>query len=125
MLIDTDVFIWFMRGNENARKALARQQEIILSAITYMELIQGLRNAMELRALRKALHAWNAKVLYVNEEISNRAVLYMEKHFLSHSLQLADALIGATASTYDLPLLTGNARHYKVITDLTLKKFRP
>ena len=125
MLIDTDVLIWFMRGNENARKILAGQREMTLSAVTYMELIQGLRNAKELQALRKALRAWNAKVLYVNEEISNRAVFYMEKHFLSHSLQLADALIGATASAYDLPLLTGNDKHYKVITDLTLKKFRP
>lgn len=125
MLIDTDVLIWFMRGNENARKALAGQREIILSAITYMEPIQGLRNTKELQALRKALHAWNAKVLYVNEEISNRAVLYMEKHFLGHSLQLADALIGATASAYGLPLLTGNDKHYKAIADITLKKFRP
>lgn len=125
MLVDTDVIIWFMRGNENARKALAVQRQLIFSAVTYMELIQGLRNTKELQALRQALHEWDAKILYVTEEISNRAVLYMEKHFLSHALQLADALIGATAAAHGLPLLTGNDKHYKIISDLAIKRFRP
>lgn len=125
MLVDTDVIIWFMRGNENARKALAVQRQLTFSAVTYMELIQGLRNTKELQALRQALHEWDAKILYVTEEISNRAVLYMEKHFLSHALQLADALIGATAAAHGLPLLTGNDKHYKIISDLTIKRFRP
>jgi predicted nucleic acid-binding protein len=47
------------------------------------------------------------------------------KHFLSHSLQLADALIGATAVAYGLPILTGNNKHYKILKDIQITKFRP
>jgi predicted nucleic acid-binding protein len=45
---------------------------------------------------------------------------------LSHSLKLADALIGgATAVSFGRPILTGNDKHYKVIKDVQVKKFRP
>jgi hypothetical protein len=49
----------------------------------------------------------------------------VEHHFLSHSLQLADALIGSTAVTHGIPLLTGNDKHYKMMKDVEIKKFRP
>jgi predicted nucleic acid-binding protein len=49
----------------------------------------------------------------------------VEQYFLSHSIQLADALIGATSTIYGLPLLTANTRHYKTIKNIILKKFRP
>ena len=52
-------------------------------------------------------------------------VTYMEQHFLSHSLQLADALIGATAIAYSLPILTGNDKHYNIVKDIQITKFRP
>jgi len=44
---------------------------------------------------------------------------------LSHSLSLADALIAATALHYQLPLLTANDKHYRMIADLNLDIFRP
>jgi hypothetical protein len=40
------------------------------------------------------------------------------------SFQLADALIGATAIAYGLPILTGNDKHYKILKDMQIKKFR-
>jgi predicted nucleic acid-binding protein len=79
----------------------------------------------EYNHLRKALHGWNAQILYVSEEISAKAMFCVEQHFLSHSMQLADALIGATAISYGLPILTGNHKHYKVMKDLVMKKFVP
>ncbi len=92
---------------------------------TYMELVQGMRNKDELNSLRKALHGWNAKILYISEEISVKAMFFVEQHYLNHSIQLADALIGATAIAYGLPILTGNDKHYKILNDLQLRKFRP
>jgi len=78
-----------------------------------------------LNSLRRSIHSWDAKVLYISEEISSKAMFYIEQHFLSHSLQLADALIGATALTYGLPILTGNDKHYRTVKDIQIKKFRP
>lgn len=125
MLIDTDVLIWYMRGNEKAYQVVENSNNFFISVVTYMELVQGLRNKKELNHLRKALHGWNAQILYVSEEISAKAMFYVEQHFLSHSMQLADAFIGATAIAYGFPLLTGNDKHYKIMKDLEIKKFAP
>lgn len=125
MIIDTDVLIWYMRGNEKAYKAVENTNNFFISVVTYMELVQGMRDKKELNTLRKALHTWNTKLVYISEEISVKAMFYVEQHFLSHSLQIADALIGATAVAYALPILTGNDKHYKVIKDIQIKRFRP
>ena len=114
-----------MKGNENAYKTIESMPPFYISVITYMELIQGMRGKNELNSLRQALFDWDATILYISEEISAKAMFLVEEHFLSHSVQLADALIGATAVAYGLPLLTGNAKHYKVMKNLQLKKFQP
>ena len=125
MLIDTDVLIWYLKGNDKAYEAIESSNNFFISVVTYMELVQGMRNKKELNSLRKALHIWNAQILYISEEISAKAMFYVEQHFLSHSMQLADALIGATAIAYGNPVLTGNDKHYKVLRDLEVKRFRP
>jgi hypothetical protein len=125
MIIDTDVLIWYMKGNQNAYKAIENSKHFFISVVTYMELVQGMRDKNELNNLRRALNAWGSKILYISEEISVKAMFFVEQHFLSHSIQLADALIGATAISHGLPILTGNDKHYKIIKDLQIKKFRP
>jgi len=125
MIIDTDVLIWYMKGNEKAYEVIDNSNILFISVVTYMELVQGMRNKTELINLRKALLGWNAQILYITEEISAKAMFYVEQHFLSHSIQLADALIGATAIAYGFPLLTANDKHYKVLKDIQIEKFRP
>jgi len=125
VLIDTDVIIWYMRGNENAFDIIENSNGFFISVVTYMELVQGMRNKKELTSLRKALHGWNTKILYVSEDISAKAMFFVEQHFLSHSIQLADALIGSTAIAYGLPILTGNEKHYKAMGDIKINKFIP
>ena len=125
LLVDTDVLIWYLRGNERAHETIESVHGFSISAITYMELVQGMRNKQELNSLRQALHRWNADVTYISEEISAKAMFYVEQHFLSHSLELADALIGASAISHGIPLLTGNEKHYRMLRDLELLKFVP
>jgi predicted nucleic acid-binding protein len=124
MLIDTDVFIWYMRGNKKAYAAIENDEDVHISVIAYMELVQGMRNKNELHALRRALKRWNAHLLYINEEISIQGLFLLE-YYLSHSLQTADALIAATALSHGLTLLTGNEKHYAMIRNLQLKNFKP
>lgn len=125
MLIDTDVLIWYLQGNEKAYQVIENSNNFHISVVTYMELVQGMRDKKELNNLRKGLHGWNAQIIYISEEISVKAMFYVEQHFLSHSMQLADALIGATAMVYGIPVLTGNDKHYRAIANLQIKKFRP
>jgi len=125
MLIDTDVLIWYMLGNRKALDEIEKHKNFSISVVTYMELVQGMRNSKELTALRKALKGWNCNIIYISEEISSKAMFYVEQHYLSHSMQIADAFIGATAASYGMPLLTGNGKHYKVAKEISLKIFKP
>ena len=125
MVVDTDVLIWYMKGNQNAYQAIEKSKHFSISVVTYIELVQGMRDKAELNNLRRALNAWGSKILYISEEISVKAMFFVEQHFLSHSIQLADALIGATAISHGLPILTGNHKHYKILKGLQVKKFRP
>ena len=123
-LVDTDVMIWYFRGNENARKLLHRI-DFAISSVTYMELLQGMRNKQELKQFQKMLNSWNIKVIYIDEEISAKAMHYMEEYCLSHALQLADSLIAATCTKHGLTLVTANDKHYRVLQDIDLMIFRP
>lgn len=125
MLVDTDVMIWHLRGHHGARRFLQELPRILISAVTYLELVQGMRNRRELMVLRRSLKGRGIAVLPVDERICDRTVLYVEEHFLSHALRLADALIAATALEHGLPLATANVKHYHVIQELDLVRFVP
>ena len=124
-LVDTDVLIWYMHGNENAKNKIESINGFYISAVTYMELVQGMRNKKELTTLRSALRKWGVEIIFINEDISAKAMFMVEQHYLSSSVEMADALIAATAVTKGLSLLTGNTKHYKVISNLELSEFRP
>lgn len=125
MLVDTDVLIWFFRGRPSAQAVIEDCPDIGLSAVTYMELVQGARNRKELRLLRRtiAVNVW--QILPITETISHRATMCVENHALSHGMQLADALIAATAIETGLTLITANTRHYKFLPDISLLRYRP
>ncbi|MEW5799201.1 MAG: type II toxin-antitoxin system VapC family toxin [Bacteroidota bacterium] len=124
-LIDTDVLIWYLRGNTKAKTVVEHQESFFISVVTYMELVQGMRNKKELAVLRSTLRQWGVKILYLNEEISVKAMFFVEHHYLSHSLQLADALIAATAFANGLTVLTADTKHYEVISDIEVAIFKP
>jgi predicted nucleic acid-binding protein len=125
MLVDTDVLVWYMRGNKKAKQVIGNTKGFSISVVSYIELVQGLRNKEELNVLRNSFRRLNAGIIYINEEISTKAMFLVEQYFLSHSIQLADALIGATSVIYGRPLLTANTKHYTIIKNIIIKKFRP
>ena len=122
-LVDSDVIIWNWRGRDAAAAVLGAEP-FAISAVTYMELVQGMRNAREFRRLQSDLKLWHTRMLPITEVISLQATQLVEAHFLSHHLQLADALIAATALEHKLALLTSNTRHFQPIKDLRLEAFR-
>ncbi len=125
MIIDTDVLIWELKGNEKARKVIHETLPFSVSVVTYIELVQGMRNKDELNRLIKQLSQWNVSVLQISRDISTRAMIYVEEYFLSHSMELADALIAATCITHSEEIITANDRHYKLIPNIQIRKFTP
>lgn len=123
MLVDTDVLIWHLRGYPQATRRLDRLNPLILSVVSYLELLQGMRNKAELVAVQKMLQRRQAVTLPLTEAITQRATELMEALALSHGLQMGDALIAATALDHGLPVLTGNVRHFAVVPSLLLEGF--
>ncbi len=125
MLVDTDVLIWHLRGYAQATRRLDALDEFVLSSVSYLEVLQGMRNKTELLAVKKMLERRSATLLPITEAITLRATGLMESLTLSHGLQLGDALIAATALEHRLPLLTANVRHFGAVGGLQLEAFVP
>lgn len=125
MIIDTDVMIWFLRGNQRAIDFVMDAMPFSISIVTYMELVQGMRDKRELAKMKKALADMNVEIIPLSEEISLRASDYVETYSLSHSMELADALIAGTCVAENDTLVTANDKHYKVVQALQMTVFRP
>lgn len=125
VLIDSDVLIWYARGNTRAITAIKNTPDWYISAVSYMELAQGCRNKTELKAMQKAFKSGEADVLPITPAISDAACTLVEKYALSHSLHMADALIAATALGHGLPLLTANTKHFSAVEGLRVVGFKP
>lgn len=123
MLIDTDVIIFSFRGNANAINILDEISNKEISIITYMEILQGMKNKIELNKFSKYLAKYDYKVLDLNKEIGLMALNLVTDYTLSHNMQMADALIASTALYYNKPLLSANHKHYAFIPNLELVKF--
>ena len=123
MLVDTDVLIWHLRGYAQATRRLDLLSPLTLSAVSYLEVLQGMRNKAELAAVKKMLERRSAILLPLTEAITQRATALMESLTLSHGLQMGDALIAATALDHQLPLLTGNVKHFGCVEHLLIEGF--
>ncbi len=125
MVFDSDVLIWVFRRHPVAAGKLDRDAAPTMSIITYMELLQGARNIMEQRQIKKFLAKYPLKTIPLSENVGHRASIYIEEHALGRGLRSADALIAATAAETGQALCTGNARHFGAILDLKVERFTP
>lgn len=126
--MDTDVLIWYLRGNERARAVVENAIPFSISVVTYMELVQGMKSKEskdEFRVLQRHIQKWQTEILQIDENISSRAMFYVQEYALSHSMMLADALIAATVVQNSETLVTSNDKHYKFIPNISCKKFSP
>ena len=125
MILDTDVLIWYLRGNINAEKLINSSIPFKISVVNYMELIQGMNDKNEFMILQKYFKKWAVEIIQIHESISTRAMFFMEDFYLSHSMELADALIAATVLDRHETLLTANIKHYSFVPNLKIKQFKP
>lgn len=125
MIFDTDVLIWYLRGDGKAADQINKCSDRNISIVSYMELVQGARNKQELQIIRKFINDFNFRTYAITENMSNRAAIYMEEYCLQNDLSVADALIAAAAVENSEVLLTGNYKHFRIIQELEIKQFKP
>ncbi|MGA2988067.1 MAG: type II toxin-antitoxin system VapC family toxin [Terriglobia bacterium] len=114
ILLDSDILINVARGLDG--RLLERWAElsgsdavIAYSPVTVAEMWHGARlhEYKLLEALFRALTC-----VPIGPEIGGRAGDYLRQFAKSHSVELGDALIAATASIHKLSLWTHNRKHY-------------
>ena len=127
MIFDTDILIWMHRGHPGAAQFANRVpvEERNLSAVSYLELLYGVRDSSDLRAVRAMVADLFAEVIPITESISRPAVHLMESYVLAHRLDVSDAMIAATALDRHETLATANGKHFRFVPGLDLKIFRP
>ena len=125
MMFDTDVLIWYSRGDRLATDLIESCAERAISIVSYMEIIQGARSKAEMRAIQRTLRSLQFHMIPVDEPVSYLALDLIEEHALGDGLEILDALIAASARHAGEELATGNIRHFRQVPQLALRKFRP
>ena len=125
MIFDTDIMIWYFRGNNDAALILKKDMPISVSCITLIELLQGAKNKADQKIIYEDLKAWKAEIININENISTIATQLIRDFSLSKGLSITDAFIAATAQEKSEELYTANEKHFKFIPGLKLRVFRP
>ncbi|MCL2700613.1 MAG: type II toxin-antitoxin system VapC family toxin [Phycisphaerae bacterium] len=121
-MFDTDIIIWALCGRTWAQQLLVSADHREISTATWLELLEGARDKREHASLRTMLADLDMRVVPLSEAIGIRAAAYLERYALSNGLDAMDAVIAATAAEHGSVLVTGNAKHFKAITDLQIEQ---
>lgn len=119
LLCDTCVIIDFMSGRSDELNKLMKSNVILfINSIIEMELLQDARNNVELRLIEKKLSAF--RLLNMQQNIFDLGTQFIRDYRLSHGLLLPDAIIGATAIYYQMPLFTYNRKDFVYLPSISL-----
>jgi len=123
VIYDTDVLIFALRNFDRALQTIDDDLSVpSVSSISCMELFYGAHDKTEMAKMQNFIGRFHVHL--INESISLRAQIYMERFALAVRMDPMDALIAATAVEHNLPLCTGNIKHFRHIEGLQLEHFR-
>ena len=120
IIVDTSVLIDHLRGNSDARRALADalndDQRLACSVLTKVEVLAGMRPDEE-RATRRLLDALDW--IPVDNEIAERAGALANAYLRTHpGVDPVDYVIAATTQQLDAALWTRNVKHFPMFPNL-------
>lgn len=119
LLCDTCVIIDFMNNRSPMLNDLINSNVILfVNSIIEMGLLQGARDKNELRRIEKKLESF--RLLNMQQTIFDLATQFIREYRLSHGLALPDAVIGATAIYYQMPLYTYNRKDFMFLPAIEL-----
>ena len=117
VLVDTDVMIDYLRGHEKAIAFFtARDEQVVLSSIVVAELYADVKGEAEQKSLDELISF--LRVVPVTGDIAKAAGLLKRNFEKSHGVNLADAILAATAESEKAELKTLNVKHYPMIPGL-------
>lgn len=112
ILFDTNIFIDMLDGVHEATVELGNYDNPAISVITYMELLSGAVPRPQEKPVLEAVLA-DFTVLQVDPQIIEHAISIRGKSLLTPpKIKLPDAIIAATALSYQMPLITRNGKDF-------------
>lgn len=115
ILADTDIIIWFLRGKVEyieQIEILVSENRLFISPISIAEIYSGAKKSEE-----KSIQSFFdlLEIITPSKAIAKTAGNYVQQFRKSHSVELADSLIAATAKENELLLWTLNKKHYPML----------
>jgi len=113
ILLDSDVIIQWLRGYQpvadSLLKVLGSGHNLLWTPVSIAEIFAGARKS-ESAPIEKLFLI--LETLPISATIGRKAGYYLQKYSKSHSVELGDALIAASACITRLSLWTLNRKHY-------------
>ena len=126
-LLDTDIVVFFLRNKKNIAEhlALLSPNDIFVSEVTVAELEYGNRCSGRYEENKWMVDRFLSSVNIV--PFSDAIHLYAEERYrlrmLGQSIEDFDLLIGCTAVSDNLIMVTNNAKHYLRIKDIRIENW--
>ena len=122
IILDTNVLIEILKNNADTISKLSELQgPLYVSTITSMELFYGARDKQEVKMLGRFLDKFEQ--VPMDESISFRALELVREYAKSHTLDIPDSLIAASAIMNQATLFTYNTKDFRFIPELELLEF--
>ena len=103
---DSDVLIDYFDGVDRAAEELSRYQSVLVSRITWMEVLVGAPTS-EVAAVREEF-LFHIDVVELDEAVAREAIAIRKQH----RLRLPDAIIWASARVNHALLVTRNSKDF-------------
>jgi len=114
-LIDTNTIIYLSQGKLKISDFAKNDSNLYISSITYIETLgYPFPNQYEERIITDLCEMFER--LFLTEDVEKQTILIRK----THKIKLPDAIIAATAITYDLTLVTYNSSDFNKISGLKL-----
>ena len=127
-LLDTDIVIYWIKGNRNISKNIISigYNNISSSIITKTELLYGAYKSQNVEKNLETIHKLSKKMQFLDFSDSCQHIYARIKVGLVSKgmiLDDLDTMIAATAIAYDLILVTNNSRHFSRIPNLIIENW--
>ena len=122
MVVDTSIFIDFLRAKDKTTTALFQipdATQISISSVTLYELLMGAYSPDKVNDIK--LLTEDLPVLPFNEDVAHKASdIYHQLRQVNKMIEFRDIFIAATALVYNMPVKTLNKKHFSRINGLSV-----
>lgn len=123
VIVDTSVFIEFLRAKDKTKTvlfAIPENTQIIITAVTLYELWMGATTDEKLKDIK--ILTDDLPVLSFNDDVARKAAdIYHTLRQANKMIEFRDIFIAATCIVHNLPIKTLNIKHFERIDGLRVE----